>query len=63
MEFVNKLMPVLWRIIEKKKRCSINVSTVDEKLTVCILTGRRKQIFSNNDVDFVLFQLERYLAA
>jgi hypothetical protein len=63
MDFISKIMPVLWQIIEKKKRCSINVSSLDEILTVNILLGRKKKVFSHPDCDYLLYQLKEYLAA
>ena len=63
MEFINKIMPVIWQIVEKKKKCSVNVSTIDNKLTVNILFGRRKKIFSHPCGDVLLSQLQKFLAA
>lgn len=63
MDFINKIMPVLWQIVEKKKRCAVNVTTIDDKLTVNILLGRRRKIFSNPNTDILLSQLKGYLGA
>lgn len=29
MEFITKIMPLIWQIVEKKKKCAVNVSTID----------------------------------
>jgi hypothetical protein len=63
MDFISKILPVLWQIIEKKKKCSINVNSLDEILTVNILFGRKKVVFSHPDSDYLLYQLKEYLAA
>lgn len=63
MDFINKIMPVIWQIVEKKKRCAVNVSTIDDKLTVNILLGRRRKIFSHPNGDVLLSQLQNFLAA
>jgi hypothetical protein len=63
MDFVNKLMPILWNIIEKNKNCSVNVTTIDNQLTVNILLGKRKKIFSHDDSNIVFHQLEKFSVA
>ncbi len=63
MELINKIMVVLWNILDTKKDCSINVATIDEKLTVNILRGRRRKTFSHHDGNIVLMELKQYLAS
>ena len=63
MDYIKVIMPVIWQIIEKKKRCAVNISTVNDKLTVHILFGRRRKIFSHSDNNVLLSQLQGFLAA
>lgn len=56
-------MPVLWQIIDKKKKCAVNVSTIDDKLTVSILFGRRTKRFTHTDSNILLAELQQFLAA
>lgn len=63
MDFLSKIMPVLWQIVEKKKQCAINVSTVDKKLTITILFGRKKKRFVHADESVMLYELRSFLAA
>lgn len=56
-------MPILWQIVEKKKKCAVNVSTIDNKLTVTILFGRRKKRFVHTDESILLNQLQSFLTA
>jgi hypothetical protein len=63
MDYIKVIMPVIWQIIEKKKRCAVNISTVNDKLTVNILFGRRRKIFSHSDNNVLLSQLQGFLAA
>lgn len=61
MEFMSGIVPVLWKILDKHRNCSINVSTIDEKLTVNILQGRRKKTFAHHDSEVILQLLKHYL--
>lgn len=63
MDLINKIMAVLWNILDAKKDCSINVATIDEKLTVNILRGKRRKTFSHCDGNIVLRELKQYLAS
>jgi len=62
MEFINKMLPTLWAIVEKRN-CAVNITTIENKLTVNILLGRSKKTFCDIDQNLVLKQLEQYLAA
>lgn len=63
MDFLSKIMPILWQIVEKKKQCAVNVSTIEDKLTVTILFGRKKKRFSHSDESMLLYELRNFLAA
>ena len=63
MDFLNKIMPVIWQIVEKKKKCAVNVTTIEDKLIVSILLGRRRKVFSHPNDNVLLEQLENFLAA
>ncbi len=62
MEFINKILPTLWAIIEKRK-CAVNISTVENKLTVNLLLGNKRKTFCDKDETLLLQQLQQYLAA
>jgi len=62
MEFIQKMLPTLWAIIEKRK-CAVNISSIENKLTVNILFGKRKKTFCDKDENLLLQQLQQYLAA
>lgn len=64
MEYVAQIMPVLWQIIDKqknKRKCRVNVSTIDDKMTVSFLFGRRTKRFSHKDSKVLLEELQQYL--
>lgn len=63
MDLLNKVMAVLWQILDKNKRCAINVSTIDNKLTVNILRGRRRNTYADEDYNIVLLKLKQHLLA
>lgn len=60
MDFLNQVMPVLWHVLSKNKRGAINVSTVDENLTVNILLGRKRKIFVNSDPNVLLCDISQF---
>ena len=61
MDLFNKIMKVLWSILEKNKKCSINIATIDNILTINILKGKRKRTFAAKDGQIVLLNLQHYL--
>ena len=63
MDLLKLIMPTLWQILDKNKKCSINVSTIDNKLTVNILLGKRKKRFVEDHQTTLLSQLQQFLAA
>jgi hypothetical protein len=63
MDSVTRLIPVLWEIIRRNNKCSVNVSTIENKLTVNILLGKRRKTFCDKDENLLLKQLQQYLVA
>lgn len=63
MELFKKILPMLWQIIEKNKDCAVNVSTIENKLTIRILKGRKTKSFSHDDDTVLISQLQQYIAA
>lgn len=63
MDLIKLIMPTLWQILDKNKKCSINVSTIDNKLTVNILFGKRRKRFVEEHNQPLLSQLQHFLAA
>ncbi len=60
MELITKIMAVLWAIIEKNKDCKVNVATIDNKLTVNILRGKRRNTIADTDGNIVLLKLQQF---
>jgi hypothetical protein len=60
MDFINEVMPVLWHVLSKHKKGAINVSTVDENLTVNILLGRKRKSFTNNNPNLLLGDITQF---
>ena len=65
MDDINKIMTVIWQIIEDKKirNCAVNVHTANKKLVVNIIVNKEKRCFSNTDEKIVLEELQKYLVA
>ena len=63
MDFVNEVMPVLWHVLSKHKRGAINVSTVDENLTVNILLGKKRKSFVNSDPNLLLCDITQFASS
>lgn len=60
MEFIKDVMPVLWQMINKNRNAAINVSSLDENLTVNILLGKKRLIFTNKDPKVLLSVLTQF---
>jgi hypothetical protein len=60
MDLITKIMAVLWAIIEKNKDWKVNVATIDNKLTVNILRGKRRNTISDTDGNIVLLKLQQF---
>ena len=60
MDLITKIMDVLWAIIEKNKDCKVNVATIDNKLTVNILRGKRRNTIADTDGNIVLLKLQQF---
>ena len=43
----------------KNKKCAINIATIDNKLTVSILRGRRRKTYCDADANIVLLQMRQ----
>ena len=63
MDLIKNLLPTLWAILDKNKKCAINAATIDGKLTVNILLGRRRKKFSHENEQVLLSQLQQFLVA
>jgi len=59
MDSIRNLIPTLWQILDKKK-CAINVTTIDNELTVSIIGKRRTKRFRNTNSSVVISELTRY---
>lgn len=49
--------------MQKKPTCAINLTSLENELTIGILTGKRKKVFKGNDANTLKTQLEAFLAA
>lgn len=61
MEFIVKIMPLLWKIIENNNKYSVNISSVDDKFTIKILKGNKTKIFQNKNENILLSEINNYL--
>jgi hypothetical protein len=61
MEIYNIIMPVLWKILDSTKDCAINIATVEKKITINILLGKKRKTFAHEDEKIVLRHLEDFL--
>ncbi len=63
MDLINKILPLLWAIVENKKNCSANIATIDNKLTINIILGRkRKRFVYDNDELLLIRQLSSIMS-
>ena len=62
MDLLHKVVELAWLILDKNKECAINIATIDNKLTVSILEGRRRKTYCDADANIVLLQMRQYAA-
>jgi len=65
MQYINNshlLLPLLWKLIEKKK-CAINITSDNNELTVSIIRKKRTTRFKNEDSEKLISDLQEYLQA
>lgn len=63
MDLMSKIIPLIWQIMDKnsnKRKCKVNVSTIDDKLTVSFLFGRKIKQFAHADSNILLAELQQY---
>ena len=63
MNFIKRIMPLVWAIVEKNKKCSANVSTFEDKLTITFLLGKRRKVFTHENDNILIRDLRHFLAA
>lgn len=51
MEYVAKIMPAVWDVLGRNKKCSINVTTKENEIIVSIWSGRRWKRYKDNNPD------------
>ncbi len=61
MDF-RELLPILWKLIDKKK-CAINVASIDNELAVSVITRKHIKRFKNHDSKELISQLQHFLHA
>ena len=62
MEHVTKIMPILWSFIEKNKKCSVGISTIEDKIIITLLWGKiRWKKFIGHDEELLGRQLKDFL--
>jgi hypothetical protein len=60
MDLFQKIIELAWLILDKNKKCAINIATIDNKLTVSILRGRRRKTYCDADANIVLMKMRQY---
>ena len=66
MDLLNKIIPLIWQIMDKNcsnRKCKVNVATIDDKLTISFLFGRKIKRFSHADSNILLAELQQYYLA
>lgn len=60
MDFLNKVIEAACSILVKNEKCSINIETIDNKLTVRILKGRRLKTYCDKDSNIVIMKMKEH---
>lgn len=58
MDDLNKLICVLWSIIEKNRECAINITNRENEIVVNILSGKKYKRFKNNNALMLINNLK-----
>lgn len=61
MEHVAKIVPMLWDLFGKNKKCKMNVTTKENEIIISIWSGRRWKRYSGNDLTQVITGLRSKL--
>jgi hypothetical protein len=62
MYILYKVIELAWSIVEKNRECAINISTIDNKLTISILRGRRRETYCDADAKIVMMKMRQHVA-
>lgn len=60
MDSITEILPILWKLVEKKK-CAINVSKIDNEVVVNILGRFRKHCIKAADSVALISKINAYL--
>lgn len=60
MDSITEILPILWKLVEKKK-CAINVSKIDNEVVVNILGRFRKRCIKAADSVALISKINAYL--
>jgi len=49
MDYTKRIIPILWKFLDKKRNCSlsVNIATIDDELVVSIIDGKKIRRFKN----------------
>jgi hypothetical protein len=62
MDLLHKVIELAWSILDKNRECAINIATIDNKLTVNILRGRRRKTYCDADANIVMMKMRQHVA-
>jgi hypothetical protein len=59
MDYVTKIVPILWEVLGRDKHCAINVTNKETEIIVSIWSGRRWKRFKNHDTNALVSDLKQ----
>jgi len=59
MDYITKIVPILWEIVENNKDCAINVTNKETEIIVSIWSGKRWKRFKNHDTNMLMSELRQ----
>jgi len=59
MDYITKIVPILWEIVESNKDCAINVTNKETEIIVSIWSGKRWKRFKNHDTNTLMSELRQ----
>ena len=61
MEFLAPIISILWKYIQSRDNCAINVSKMDDELVVRFIEDNHIKTFKTSDIDLFSSNLKHYL--
>jgi hypothetical protein len=56
-----ELIPILWELTKKEKRCSFNISTSNNEISIGVFVGKKSKLFCRNSKLMLMRELHHFI--